>query len=102
MREDFDFKCCLWVFSGRRGVHCWISDPEARSMNNEMRNAVANYINLNIGGENSGKLKLTYPLHPHLQKAYDILQKEFEKLVIEEQNILTVEKHRTKFLSFLK
>jgi DNA primase small subunit len=44
MRDDFGFKHILWVYSGRRGIHCWIADERARQMNNEQRKAIVSYM----------------------------------------------------------
>jgi len=75
---DFGFKALLWVFSGRRGIHCWIADEEARKMNNEMRTAVTDYLYLSVGNELTGGLEISYPLHPMLERAYRYLDKRFE------------------------
>lgn len=101
LKDDFDIKNILWVFSGRRGIHGWVCDAEARSMNNEMRNAVVQYMSLPIGNENADRLTLSSPLHPHLKRAFYKLYPSFETIVIEDQNVLSLEKHRIKFIQYL-
>lgn len=94
LRSDFAFKHILWIYSGRRGVHCWVCDPEARRLSNEARAAVVDYLSVNTGSnENSDKkLKSMYDvLHPSLNRAYEMLEACFERYIASDngQAVLT-------------
>jgi DNA primase small subunit len=82
LREDFGFQHILWVYSGRRGVHCWVCDPEARSLSNEARTAVVEYLTVHTGegAEKKGRGELSFN-HPSIQRAYDILDPYFERCI---------------------
>ena len=67
LREDFGFQHIMWVYSGRRGAHAWVSDRRARSMDDHKRKALAGYLEVIKGGTQSGKkVDVKRPLHPHL------------------------------------
>jgi DNA primase small subunit len=89
-QEDFGFKSLLWVYSGRRGVHCWVSDYRARRLDDEKRRAILNYIDVVKGGDNQDKkVNLLAVLHPHLEKARSIMKEEFKQILFEDQDILS-------------
>ncbi|KRZ18725.1 DNA primase small subunit [Trichinella zimbabwensis] len=84
--DDFGFEHRLWVYSGRRGVHCWVADKEARNMNNEERSAVAEYISVVMGGEGQKKkvfLNEESVLHPVIQRGLVVASNIFPVLLKE-------------------
>lgn len=55
VRTDFGFKHLLWVYSGRRGIHCWISDEEACNLSDEARRAIVGWVDIIKGSANQSK-----------------------------------------------
>lgn len=104
LRDDFGFNHILWVYSGRRGVHCWVCDGKARRLSNEQRAAITDYFRVYKGNENSNKkVSLVGPvLHPFLARSYtDVLRDFFEGKVLLNQNILSTEEKYEKILEMI-
>jgi DNA primase small subunit len=51
IRDQFGFRSLLWVYSGRRGIHLWISDKEAMELTDEQRKAVVGWLTIVQGGK---------------------------------------------------
>lgn len=103
LREDFGFNHILWVYSGRRGVHCWVCDGKARRLNNEQRSAVAEYLHVHKGNENSRK-KVTLvgqTFHPFLGRSAEVLKEFFEEKFILSQNLFSDEDRYEKILEMI-
>eukprot|EP00190_Bangiopsis_sp_CCMP1999_P002078 CAMPEP_0198731288 /NCGR_PEP_ID=MMETSP1475-20131203/29192_1 /TAXON_ID= ORGANISM="Unidentified sp., Strain CCMP1999" /NCGR_SAMPLE_ID=MMETSP1475 /ASSEMBLY_ACC=CAM_ASM_001111 /LENGTH=426 /DNA_ID=CAMNT_0044494241 /DNA_START=33 /DNA_END=1313 /DNA_ORIENTATION=- len=92
LRQDFGFKHIMWVYSGRRGIHCWVADKRARKLSNEVRTSIVNYLSIRtISIENAGRKfdDLTNPLHPSLARAKrEVCEPLFKEFVLNDQGML--------------
>ncbi len=92
--EDFGFRHLLWIYSGRRGIHCWISDQSALALTDEERKAIMSWLEVIKGGKDMSKKvhvrqsagSKPSELHPSLRKAYDLLKGPFAKIILEDQD----------------
>jgi DNA primase small subunit len=91
LTEQFGWKRILWVYSGRRGIHAWVSDREAMDLTDEQRRAVVGFLGIMIGSKDASK-KLSVrsgpskSLPPSLQAALDHLAAIFSDLILEDQD----------------
>ncbi|KAM8754184.1 DNA primase small subunit [Acanthopagrus schlegelii] len=89
LREDFGFQHLLWVYSGRRGVHCWVCDEAARKLSVAARSAVAEYLSLVKGGEEMmKKVMLSDPIHPFIRESLTVVEQYFPRYALQDQDIL--------------
>lgn len=103
LSEDFGFKHRLWVYSGRRGVHCWVADEAARQLTQQGRSAVAEYISVIRGGESQAK-KVQFKgvlLHPSIKRAEKHVYDYFTNHYLSEQSILDSSEQRSLMLKLI-
>lgn len=102
LREDFGFQHLLWVYSGRRGIHCWVCDDIARKLSQNGRSAIAEYLSVVKGGEHqTKKVTLDDIIHPSIRKSLDIVEKAFKDYAVDKQDFLGNEERQTKVLSLI-
>ncbi|NWR58034.1 PRI1 primase, partial [Bucorvus abyssinicus] len=66
--EDLGMRHRLWVYSGRRGVHCWVCDDAVRKWSPALRAAAVEYLTLvKVGAR--GRAGHPLPRHPGLTTA---------------------------------
>ena len=68
LRDQFGYNKILWVYSGRRGIHCWVSDDEAMNLTDEQRKSILGWLEVIKGGKEMVKKvnirSVGRPLHP--------------------------------------
>ncbi|XP_064161578.1 DNA primase small subunit isoform X1 [Anguilla rostrata] len=102
LREDFGFRHCLWVYSGRRGVHCWVCDDSARRLPVAARSAVCEYLSLVKGGEETlRKVQLSDPIHPSIKESLAVVEHYFPQYALVDQDILGSKESADKVLALL-
>lgn len=55
IRDQFGYEHLLWVYSGRRGIHLWVSDKEAIELTDDQRKAVVNWLTVITGSSQQHK-----------------------------------------------
>ncbi|CAK8697904.1 DNA primase small subunit-like [Clavelina lepadiformis] len=88
LTEDFGFSHILWVYSGRRGVHCWVCDSKARTLSAHARSAIVEYLSLIQGGNLEKRVALKEPVHPYIRNCLDVVKTYWLEYGLKTQDIL--------------
>ncbi|KNH05320.1 DNA primase small subunit [Perkinsela sp. CCAP 1560/4] len=107
IRTELGFSQFFWVYSGRRGIHCWVCDEGARNLTDAERAAIVNYINVSEGALRAAQIRTNCDnelkrkkwLHPMLRRVVQThLHTALSRSYLEETNancIWTNEKTKT-------
>jgi DNA primase small subunit len=58
IRDQFGYEHLLWVYSGRRGIHLWISDKEALDLTDQERKAIIGWMTIVNGSSKDSSKRL--------------------------------------------
>jgi DNA primase small subunit len=88
IRDNFGYQQLMWVFSGRRGVHCWILDESARKLSVEARSAFADFLSVTPPKTFSEIMWEEKTIHYVFQDAFQIMEPIFIRSFVVGRNLL--------------
>lgn len=88
LRLAFGFKHLLWIYSGRRGVHCWVCDESARQLDDDDRAKMVSFLHVELGSDENQSVDVRWPPYPYIQKAYETLEPYFQQITLKNQEFL--------------
>lgn len=120
IRNNFGYKYLLWVYSGRRGIHLWISDKEAMELTDDQRKALMGWMTVIQGGKDQHKkvnVRLSSrPLPPSLRcvrchsslswpefrrESWDELSGAFVRVILDDQDLFRSEENWRELLHLI-
>ena len=101
LTDDFGFKHIFWVYSGRRGVHCWVCDKKARDLSAAGRGAIVEYLSLIQGGNSDKRVFLRSPVHPYIQRCLKVVSSYWKTYALESQDFLANVEHVKEILKLI-
>jgi DNA primase small subunit len=63
VRDQFGYTHLLWVYSGRRGIHLWISDKEAMALTDDQCKAIVSRLTV-VPKDETKKLNVCFGSRP--------------------------------------
>lgn len=90
------------MFSGRRGIHCWVCDKTARLLTNKNRNAIAEYLNIfTVQNQTNRVIIGSDRMHHSLKRAHQICDTYFEEICLNDQNLFGTVEGRNRLLTLI-
>lgn len=86
LQQDFGFHNMIWIFSGRRGAHCWCNDTRAMQLTDSQRRNILDYLNVIKDRSLSKRPNLKRPYHPLLLRSLQWLKPHFTDFILIEQD----------------
>ncbi|EJD52249.1 prim-pol domain-containing protein [Auricularia subglabra TFB-10046 SS5] len=107
LRTQFGFKHLLWVYSGRRGIHCWVSDPDAMDLTDDQRRVLMGWLDVVKNAKDMNKrldarrngVAASHILNP--QEGDPAYTHTFDRLVLQDQDCFKTEEQSKKLLELL-
>jgi len=102
LRDQFGFEHLLWVYSGRRGIHCWVLDEDALYITDDQRKAVLEWLNVTKSTRANTGFPKAMGRHPAIQDALGILEPIFRNLILKRQDCFADKEKWSHLLEFIE
>ncbi|KAJ3511223.1 hypothetical protein NLJ89_g4221 [Agrocybe chaxingu] len=105
IRDEFGYEKLIWVYSGRRGIHLWISDREAMELTDQQRKSLVGWLTAIYPTAKESSKKLNFrsggKLPPSLLNALQYLKTIFGELILSEQDCFGSEEGYEDLLQYI-
>lgn len=98
LARTFGLTQLLFVYSGRRGIHCWVCDREAREFSGPVRTALASYLDILKGSGSNNKTSSSANNFACEKKAINLYGSVYKTTAIYPESVKIIDQYFEQYL----